>query len=183
MRLSLRSTIREQLAQIGVRPEQITFVGLSHYHFDHSGQAAEFPGATLLIGARDWDAVHARQERAQPLLRWAQGGGSVFAAPGDHDVFGDSSVMMLATPGHTPGHRALLVRLQNRGAILLSGDVYHFEENVLNRGVPGFNWDRAETLASMDRFDRIAANLGATVILQHEPADVAKLPPFPERAD
>lgn len=88
---------------------------------------------------------------------------------------------MLAMPGHTPGHAALLVRLAS-GAVLLSGDQYHFTEAVANRGVPAFNHDRADTLASHDRFEAIARNVGARVIIQHEPADVAKLPAFPEPA-
>jgi glyoxylase-like metal-dependent hydrolase (beta-lactamase superfamily II) len=84
-------------------------------------------------------------------------------------------------PGHTPGHNALLVRLAS-GPVLLTGDLYHFTEQVLIKGVPPFNTDRADTLASMDRFDKIARNLQAKVIIQHEPADIAKLPPFPEAA-
>jgi N-acyl homoserine lactone hydrolase len=90
--------------------------------------------------------------------------------------------VMLKLPGHTPGHNALLVRLAS-GPVLLSGDQYHFTEQVANRGVPSFNHDRADTLASHDRFDRIARNLGAKVIIQHEPADVAKLPAFPQAAE
>ena len=65
---------------------------------------------------------------------------------------------------------------------MLSGDLYHFTEQVERRGVPPFNTSRAETLASMDRFDRLARNLHARPIIQHEPADVAKLPAFPEAA-
>jgi glyoxylase-like metal-dependent hydrolase (beta-lactamase superfamily II) len=88
---------------------------------------------------------------------------------------------MLDLPGHTPGHYALLVRLAS-GPVLLSGDLYHFTEQVANRGVPPFNHDRADTLASMDRYDRIAKNLKAKTIIQHEPADIIKLPPFPKAA-
>jgi hypothetical protein len=75
----------------------------------------------------------------------------------------------------------LLVKLAS-GNVLLTGDLYHFHEQVLIKGVPPFNTDRADTLASMDRFDRIAKNLKAKVIIQHEPADVAKLPRFPAAA-
>ena len=115
------------------------------------------------------------------LATWLTGGGNVLPLPGDGDVFEDGRVIMLAMPGHTPGHSALLVRLAS-GPVLLSGDQYHFTEAVKNRGVPSFNHNRADTLASHDRFDRIAANTGAKVIIQHEPADVAKLPAFPASA-
>ena len=89
---------------------------------------------------------------------------------------------MLGLPGHTPGHAALLVRLAS-GPVLLSGDQYHFSEAVANRSVPSFNTNRADTLASHDRFDRIAANVKAKVIIQHEPRDIAKLPAFPAAAE
>ena len=79
------------------------------------------------------------------------------------------------------GHSALLVHLAS-GPVLLSGDQYHFTEAVKNRGVPSFNTNRADTLASHDRFDRIANNTGAKVIIQHEPDDIAKLPAFPGSA-
>jgi hypothetical protein len=69
------------------------------------------------------------------------------------------------------------------GPVLLTGDQYHFNEQERKRGVPSFNVNSADTLASMDRFDRLAANLKAKVIIQHEPADVAKLPAFPKAAE
>ena len=97
-------------------------------------------------------------------------------------MFGDKSVVMLDMPGHTPGHKVLLVRLKS-GPVLLSGDLYHATEQVANRGVPSFNTNRADTLASFDRFQAIARNLGAKVIIQHEPADIAKLPAFPQAAE
>lgn len=183
IRATLRATIVDQLARINVRPEQVTIVGISHYHFDHTGQAASFPHARLLMGAGDIAALRGNDpgvERA-PLAHWLTGGGQVVEARGDHDVYGDGKVVMLNLPGHTPGHRALLVRLAS-GPVLLSGDMYHFTEQVQRRGVPPFNTSRAETLASMDRFDRLGRNLRATVIIQHEPADVARLPAFPQSA-
>lgn len=179
---SLRARLRTQLAQIGVRPEQIDFVGLSHYHDDHTGQVADFPGATLLVGAQDWEAIRGRAEVQAKFARWLTGGGQVRAVEGDLDIFGDGSVVMLFTPGHTPGHHSLLVRLAAAGPVLLTGDLYHFTENFETNGVPGFNTDRADTLASMDRFRAIARSLGARIVIQHEPADIAKLPAFPEAA-
>ena len=90
---------------------------------------------------------------------------------------------MLDLPGHTPGHHGLLVNLPKRGPVLLSGDVVHLHENLETRGVPSFNTDRAQSLASMDRFASLARNLKATLIIQHEEADVRKLPVFPEAAE
>jgi N-acyl homoserine lactone hydrolase len=183
--LTVRRSLVDQLADINVRPEQIETVGISHWHFDHTGQARHFPQARLLMGRGDIELLRrdppVDEDSARGLAHWLSGGGSLEALDGDRDVFGDGRVVMLDLPGHTPGHYALLVRLAS-GPVLLSGDLYHFTEQVENRGVPPFNDDRADTLASMDRYDRIARNLGARTIIQHEPADIAKLPAFPEAA-
>ncbi|HEY5809758.1 MAG TPA: N-acyl homoserine lactonase family protein [Povalibacter sp.] len=175
-----------QLAQVNVKPEQIKYVGISHYHGDHTGQAASFPQATLLIGKGDWDAVTATPPaqgvNPAPLVAWISGGGKVEAVPRDKDVFGDGTVTLLDMPGHTPGHHSLLVKLQQKGYILLTGDLAHFRENYDSNGVPTFNTNRADSLASLDRFKQLAKNLNATVIIQHEARDIDKLPAFPEAA-
>jgi len=181
-RMTLRERIRDQLGRIGVRPDQINFVGISHYHDDHVGQAADFPGATLVIGAADWEAIRNRPETAARFQPWIAGGAAVEAVARDHDVFGDGSVVVLDMPGHTPGHHSLLVRLRGRAPVLLTGDLFHFTEQVGNGGVPRFNTNRADTLASIARFLAIADSLEAEMIIQHEPDDVAKLPAFPEAA-
>jgi len=181
-RMTQRARVRDQLARIGVRPEQVNFVGISHYHFDHIGQAADFPGATLLIGGPDWEAIRSREDIAANFQPWIEGGATVQTVAGDPDVFGDGSVMLLNLPGHTPGHHGLLVRLRGRAPVLLSGDQFHFTEQVRNNGVPSFNVNRADTLASSQRLLTIADSLDAELIIQHEPADIAKLPAFPEPA-
>lgn len=183
MVLRVRSRITEQLARIGVGPERVNFVGISHRHDDHTGQAADFPKAILLIGAEDFDTAKARPETAARFAPWIKGSSKVEKLTGDRDVFGDGRVILLDTPGHTEGHHSLLVRLPRTGPVLLTGDLYHFTENRRVRGVPGFNTDRADTLASMDRFETIARTLKARVIIQHEPADIAKLPAFPKAAE
>jgi N-acyl homoserine lactone hydrolase len=175
----------DQLAQLKLTPDQIKFVGISHYHGDHVGQVGSFPKATLLIGKRDWEVVTGAPNpmaNPVPFANWISGGGKLEPVPQDKDVFGDGTVVMLNTPGHTPGHHSLLVRLKDMGAVLLTGDLAHFRENYDSDGVPTFNTDRAETLASTDRFKKIAANLKATVIIQHDPRDIAKLPAFPDGA-
>lgn len=182
---TLKATLVEQLATLGIKPEQIGRVGVSHYHFDHTGQAASFPGATLLIGKGDFDAVKAGAPGVDPklLAPWVTGGGKVDAVSGDKDVFGDGSVIMLDLPGHTPGHHGLMVTLKKGGAFLLTGDLSHFQENYDSNGVPRFNTDRADTLASLDRFKGMAKVSKATVIIQHDARDVGKLPAFPNWAD
>jgi glyoxylase-like metal-dependent hydrolase (beta-lactamase superfamily II) len=182
MTVTVRSALVDQLARIGVRPDQIAILGISHYHGDHTGQARAFPSARLLMGAADLAALRARPPEGQTdLAHWLTGGGEVTEVTGDHDVFGDGSVVMLSAPGHTPGHHALLLRLAS-GPVILSGDTWHFTEQVAHHGVPPFNTNRADSLASMDRIERLAHNLHARLVIQHEPADIAKLPAFPEAA-
>lgn len=182
---TLTTTVVSQLKALGLAPEEIGRVGISHYHFDHIGQAAHFAQATLLIGDADLQALKSGNPDvdAKPLAPWITGSGKTQAVKGDKDVFGDGSVTMLALPGHTPGHTGLLVRLAKTGPVLLSGDVAHFTQNLATSGVPTFNTNRADSLASMDRFRKLGESLKATVILQHEPTDVSKLPAFPASAN
>ena len=181
-----KTSLVDFLAKIDVKPDQIKYVGISHYHADHTGQIASFPKATLLIGAKEWDAISspkpAEGVNFKPFESWIKGDSKVEPQALDKDVFGDGTVIMLATPGHTPGHHSLLVKLRQTGNVLISGDLAHFHENYDTNGVPPFNTGRAETLASLDRFKKIAANMKATVIFQHDGRDVAKLPAFPAAA-
>jgi len=176
-------SVVDQLAKLGVKPEQINYVGISHYHADHTGQVASFPQSTLLIGQGDWNAITAPKPaagvNAPPFAHWISGGGKVEPLPADKDVFGDGSVIILNTPGHTPGHHSLLVKLREKGNFLITGDLVHFHENYNSNGVPWFNVSRADTLASIDRFKKLAQTFRATVIIQHDARDIGKLPAFP----
>jgi len=168
-----------QLAELGLKPGDIAFVGLSHLHADHSGNVGLFTRSTILLGA--------------PELEWARGGGigtdpAIVAAVArervrlvgdDEDVFGDGRVRIFATPGHTPGHRSLLVMLPKSGPLLLSGDLYHTRENLARDVIPPVNVSAADTRSSFARFKRIAARLHARIVVQHSPEDFASMPRFP----
>src|SRR5262245_31429507 len=115
--------IAERLAEVKVKAEQVKYVGISHFHGDHTGQLAPFTNATLLIGKGDWDGV-----TAQPPMQGANVAGfkvwldekrKVEPQVLDKDVFGDGTVVMLRTPGHTPGHSSLLVKLKEKGPVIL----------------------------------------------------------------
>ncbi len=176
--------LAEQLAKVGVKPEQVKFIGISHYHPDHTGGAAAFPSATLIIGKADWELLQnpPKGVNTAPLKHWLSGGGKVEPIALDHDVFGNGAVMILSTPGHTAGHHSAMVKLAKTGPVILSGDAAHFRENYEVNGVPTFNVDRSQTLASLDRIKKLVANAKATFIIQHDPRDVAKLPAYPESA-
>jgi N-acyl homoserine lactone hydrolase len=181
-----KTGLAEYLAQVKVAPEQVKFVGISHFHGDHTGQLAPFGNATLLIGKPDWDGVTANPPaggaNAAGFKQWISEGRKVEPLTADRDVFGDGSVVVLRAPGHTPGHSTLLVRLKDMGPVLLSGDLVHFRENYETGGLPSFNFDRAQTVASIGRFKELATNLKATVIIQHDRRDIARLPAFPAAA-
>lgn len=173
----LEHSLMDQLKAIGLAPDAITLVALSHYHSDHSGQLASFPRATLLIGAEDMAVVRGARpafnlDRAE-FAPWLTTNGKVDEVEGDRDVFGDGRVIMLATPGHTPGHHSLLVRLPT-GPVILTGDLWHFREQRKVNGVPKINTSRAETLASMDRIQQVASNLHAKIVIGHDYRDVGQ---------
>jgi N-acyl homoserine lactone hydrolase len=189
-----KTSIVDLLSRLNVAIDKVKYLGISHNHHDHIGQAGSLPQATLLIGRGDWEMVASPEPQGNmsaeefarwraPFAPWISGGSKVEALRRDKkDVFGDGTVVMLSTPGHTPGHHSLLVRLKQMGNVLLSGDLTHYRENYDDNGVPTWNSNRADTLASLDRFKRIATNLRATVIIQHDPRDVGKLPAFPAAA-
>jgi N-acyl homoserine lactone hydrolase len=184
--LAPKVSLVDQIALLQVKPEQVKFVGISHYHPDHTGQVGSFPQSTLLIGKGDWDVLTSPKPPPSaptaPFGHFISGAGKVEPVPLDKDVFNDRTVVMLATPGHTPGHHSLMVNLREKGTVLITGDLAHFHENYDSDGVPPFNTSRAETLASLARLKKIAGNTRATVVIQHDARDVSKLPAFPAAA-
>jgi len=150
-------TLASQLEELGVRPADIKYVAVSHSHPDHIGNVALFPQSMLLVQKFEYEwpgpTGTPRFKPEQPVTK----------LEGDHDVFGDGSVTIIATPGHTPGHQSLLVRLPKTGALVLSGDAVHFQSNWENRGIPANNTDKDQTLASMQRIADILAKEKGTL--------------------
>ena len=105
------------------------------------------------------------------------------ALEGDHDVFGDDSVRLIATPGHTPGHQSLLVKLPNTGSLLLSGDAVHLKDDWENRRVPDINFDKEQTAASLQRMAEVLAKENAQLWINHDKAQRDSLKMAPEFYD
>jgi N-acyl homoserine lactone hydrolase len=184
--LHVQKTLVGQLAQIGVRPADIKVLAFSHFHVDHTGNANLFTAATWLINEEElrWALGKPTPPVVVPESFNAYKNVQTRMVSGDYDVFGDGTIRILRTPGHTPGHQVLLVKLAHTGPVLLSGDLYHLASDRPLAGdsagqVMTINADRAQTLASMNRVESILKNTASRLVIQHDPADFASLPKFP----
>ena len=169
-------TLESQLAELGYSFGDITYVAMSHMHGDHAGNAnafrdsiwlareAErayaFSGATEGVG---WGTpeIYSELEHSETI---------VIAGDDDHDVFGDGQVVIVSTPGHTPGHQVLFVDLAETGPIVLSGDLYHTAPSYELRRVPTFNVDAAQTRDSFEKLDALLERTGAALWIEHDHA-------------
>jgi glyoxylase-like metal-dependent hydrolase (beta-lactamase superfamily II) len=176
------ATLEEQLAVLGLTPAAIRFVAVSHGHWDHSGNAGLFTSSTWIVNPDERAAMFDDEMRATQAMDdyGALEQAETILITEDHDVFGDGSVRIIQSPGHTPGHTVALLRLADAGSILLSGDLWHLVESRRERRVPPFNTDKAATLASMDKVEALVGATGARVVIQHEATDIAALPGFPD---
>jgi len=183
-RFSVKRTLASQLAALGLKPADIRYVGMSHLHFDHTGNVGLFGKSTFLMAAAEWTGARAKKPPfgVDPASIAPLAKAKIETFELDHDVFGDGAVTMLKTPGHTDGHSSLLVKLPKSGIVLITGDLYHTRQNYDKGLVPRIN-QRADTLASMDRFAKIAANTKGRVVVQHAPEDFAAMPAFPNYLD
>jgi N-acyl homoserine lactone hydrolase len=155
-------TLEGQLQSLGLRPEGVTYVAISHAHGDHIGNAGAFTKSTILMQKLEHDAARAA---APKPLRDNQ---KVELLSGDRDVFGDGSLTLLSTPGHTPGHQSLLVKLPKTGALVLTGDLVHFQYMWDNRVVPPFNFDEEQSLRSIERVANLLAEHKAQLWIGHD---------------
>lgn len=178
-------SIIDQLAAMGIQPDDIDLIAFSHLHFDHVGAANLFTAAKLLIQDTEFQAgfVDRNTELFQPELYLGLTGNERLLLDGDHDVFGDGSVRLISAPGHTPGHQTLLLQLADTGAVMLSGDLYHFRESRELRRAPVFNFNAEQTFAAMDRVEALLIETDAALWIEHEKAladTLRKAPAFYE---
>jgi len=156
-------TLAGQLTELGVKPADVTYLAVSHTHGDHVGNVALFASSTVLIQGAEYDWAMAGPNK--PAFGPSA---TITRLAGDHDVFGDGSVTILSTPGHTPGHQSLLVRLPKTGYVVLSGDAVHFRDNWDHKRVPAMNVNREQTLASLQRIQGVLDERRAQLWINHD---------------
>jgi len=174
-------TLRSQLAEMGIEPSAITYLAISHMHADHTGNANDYASATWLVQEAERDFAFRPGQDTSSYRALADARATVLH--GDHDVFGDGVAMLISTPGHTPGHQSLLVKLPHAGAIVLSGDLYHYPEERAAKTFPGFELDRAKTAASRDAVDALIERLHAQLWIEHDILGYARLKKAPAYYD
>jgi glyoxylase-like metal-dependent hydrolase (beta-lactamase superfamily II) len=157
-------TLAAQLDQLGVKPSDIKWMGVSHSHPDHTGNVEMFPQTTLYVQKAEYDWPGANNE---PRFKPSH---PVVLLTGDRDILGDGSLTILSTPGHTPGHQSLLVKLPKTGAVLLSGDAVHFRSNFDSRIIPSMNVSKEQTTASMQKIADTREKEKAQLWINHDKA-------------
>jgi N-acyl homoserine lactone hydrolase len=178
----LDKTLGNQLAEIGLKSRDISRVAISHTHGDHIGNMGLFLDSTIMMQRAEYSWINSGtgpNDNVNQLIALAR---ELMGTPknlqlidGDTDVFGDGSVTLISTPGHTPGHQSLLVHLKAFGFIILSGDVVHSEENFEKNVVPSLNTNKQDSLASMETIRQLIATYKATLFINHDKKQEDKL--------
>lgn len=169
--LHVTKGLAAQYAELGIAPDSVNFVGISHMHPDHAGNLNLFPRATVLMQKEEYEAAFSpdpAKYHFDPASYPTLEANPVKKLAGDFDVFGDGTVVIKRAVGHTPGHQVLLVKLPKTGNIVLSGDLVHFQENWEKRNVPGLNFNKEQSIQAMADVDALLKANNATLWIQHD---------------
>jgi glyoxylase-like metal-dependent hydrolase (beta-lactamase superfamily II) len=169
-----------RLGAVDVDAGAVTHVINSHLHFDHAGGNAQLPNATVVVQGREWDAAERGGAKRGYLSGDYDTGQPVQRVDGEHDVFGDGSVVCFPTYGHTPGHQSLRVRTESGGEVVLCGDACYLRESLEADHLPGVLFDADGARASFQRFRDLQA-AGARIMYGHDPDFWATVPQAPVR--
>jgi N-acyl homoserine lactone hydrolase len=174
--------LKAQMADAGYKPEDIKFLALSHYHWDHIANANDFAKATWLMRQVEKDTLFGPNppERTSPdEYSDLYNSKSVDLKTGDYDVFGDGTVVIKPAFGHTPGHQVLFVKLKKTGPVLLSGDLYHYPEEITTGRIPMGDLDKEQTRQSRIAIAAFLKKTGAHLWIQHDLAAFSQLKKAP----
>ncbi|WP_262694516.1 N-acyl homoserine lactonase family protein [Kordiimonas aquimaris] len=179
---AMQSKLTDQLATLGLAPTDIDYMAFSHWHPDHSGNAALFADSTFIAHEAEHafifsDAVRSDAETFALFAPLENAKTTLFS--GTHDVFGDGTAVIHSAPGHTVGHSVLELNLPQAGTLLFTGDLYVYGAGRAARSVPTFAASKTDLLRSMDQFEALAKAKGARVVIQHDLDDFKSLPRFP----
>ena len=165
-------SLTSQLAEIGYAPRDITYLALSHYHSDHTGNVNLFAGSTWLTPKAERDYMFTEKPKGYinpahySRLRDSK---TIIVDKDEYDVFGDGKVILKAAKGHTPGHQVLLVKLQNTGPLLLSGDLYHFHEERTLGWVPlPLEFNAEQSKSARATVEAYAKKMNAQLWIEHD---------------
>jgi len=179
-------TLKSQLAQVGYKPEDITYVAISHAHIDHTANLNAFAASTWLTRAAERNFMWAENNpRVNPTFYTALKSSKVTVIDKEeHDVFGDGSVIMKAAPGHTPGHQVLILKLTRTGPIMLSGDLYHYpEERTFKRRPPDNEFSPEQSAASRRVIEEYLGKTKMPLWIEHDYEFITKLKKAPAYYD
>ena len=181
-----KKTLTSQLAEIGYSPADITYLSISHFHWDHIGNANLFAGSTWLVRKLERDVMFTEpfSPRTEPQNYSAlKNSKTVIVTRTDYDVFGDGIVVLKSAPGHSPDHQVLFVKLANTGPVVISGDLYHYpEERKLNK-VPTTEFNAKQTIESRRSIEAFLKKSKAQFWIQHDLIANAKLKKSPAYYD
>ncbi len=175
-------TLASQLQVLNIAPTEVTDIAFSHFHSDHVGNANLFTAAKLYIQQPEYDAAFgpdAAKSGFAPAFYEKLRANPTVKLTGDYDVFGDGSVIIISTPGHTPGHQSLLVRLPKRGPVILSGDLAHFQDNWTNRRVPLRNFNKEQSAQSMEHVAKLLETEHGELWINHDQKQSARITKAP----
>jgi len=184
--MSASTPLVPQMELAGYRPEDVDYFALSHYHSDHTANANLFAGATWIVQRDEYDWMFGSEPEGILQLdtfNELEHADKIILDNENYDVFGDGTVIVMSTPGHTPGHQVVAVRLDNAGWIVLGGDLYHYPEERTTQRTPDFEYDRELSLRSRAAIEDFLAENDATLWIEHDIATHRDLPAPPAYVD
>jgi N-acyl homoserine lactone hydrolase len=183
----VEKSLKSQLGAVGYTPEKITYLAISHFHGDHAGNANDYAASTWIVQEPEREAMFREGSAATPGSNQATysalKNSKTILARGDHDVFGDGTVVLKPTPGHTPGHQSLFVKLRRTGPVVLSGDLYHFPAERTLGKMPTGEAERGQTATSRRSLEQFVSDNRAQLWIQHDMTTYRKLRLAPEYYD
>ena len=174
--------LRDQLAEIRYTPGDVDYLALSHFHWDHVGNANLFAGtATWLARKAEYDVMFADPPSPRTERNNFMGlkDSKIRFIDGDYDVFGDGSAVLKLTAGHSPAHQSLALKLKKTGPVELSGDLYHYPEERKLGKIPTSEFNGEQTAKSRAALEAYLKETGAQLWIEHDRTGFAKLKKSP----